>query len=100
MLKVLLLIKIKHRRRSEWTNQVYHIVHGKANTISFSYPGDILTTINIDLESGKRIKMKDVVKINDEFVEKLRETLNTYIIENPDWEPVYTDKLRLDNDDY
>lgn len=44
--------------------------------------------------------MKDVVKINDEFVEKLRETLNTYKIENPDWEPVYTDKLRLDNDDY
>lgn len=87
----------------------YEIIYQDDKTISViysgfvynkyaAYPRDIFTTINIDLESGDRIQLNDVVKIDKMFVEKLRETLSSCIDENPDWEPVYSDKLNSNNE--
>lgn len=65
-----------------------------------SYPRDIFATLNIDLKSGTRIQLKNIVNINNEFVDTIRDTLYEYIEKNPDWEVIYLDKLNYENDKF
>lgn len=75
------------------------IYSGYAYNKNAAYPRDTFTTINIDLQTGNRIRLKDIVKVDDGFVIKLRETLKSYIDKNPDWEPVYSERLNS-SDEY
>lgn len=112
--KVNALLKDEAFREYEKNNDLslsikYEIVHQDDKTISVTYSGfaynkqaayprDIFTTVNIDLESGNRIRLGDIVEVDNLFVEELRKTLSSYISENPDWEPVYSEKLDADNE--
>lgn len=61
------------------------------------YPRSIFTTINIDLNKGFRLKLSDMVSIDKSFVKIVRESLQSYIDKNSDWEIMYRDKLKLDD---
>lgn len=109
-------IKLKEEAFREYQNSIdffmskkYEIIYQDEHTISViysgyaynknaAYPRDTFTTINIDLQTGDRIQLKDIVKIDDGFVIKLRETLSSYIDKNPDWEPVYSERLKSSNE--
>lgn len=57
------------------------------------YPRDIFSTINIDLKTGDKIQLKDIINLDHAFVGKIRETLYLYIQKDPDWEVLYLDQL-------
>ena len=62
------------------------------------YARKIFSTVNIDLDSGKRLKLSDIVHVNYDFIEVIRDTLTRYAEkENPDWAIVYNDKLDKDD---
>jgi len=63
-----------------------------------AYPRDIFTTLNINLYSGNRLQLSDVINIDYDFVNTVRETLNSYIDKYPEWEIVYKDKIGYDDD--
>ena len=48
------------------------IYSGYAYNKNAAYPRDIFTTINIDLQTGNRIRLKDIVNIDEGFVRKLK----------------------------
>lgn len=60
------------------------------------YPRSIFTTINIDLNNGNRLKLRDITNIDHEFVEKVREKLRVCIDENQDWSVLCKEKLEYD----
>lgn len=61
-----------------------------------AYPRSLFTTINIDINEGKRIKLGDLVNIDDDLVQKVKEGLYSYIDKDPDWAVVYRQELNND----
>lgn len=85
-----------------------NILHKSYNFLSVSYSGDVMikgaayprsifTTVNVDLNSGNRIRLSEVISINDDFINIVRNTLNSYIDKNPEWKIVYMDLLNHDD---
>lgn len=62
-----------------------------------SYPNEIFSTLNIELQNAKKIKLEDIVDINNDFINITQDTLKLYSNLNPDWRPVYINKLRENN---
>ncbi|GLC81729.1 polysaccharide deacetylase family protein [Lacrimispora brassicae] len=62
-----------------------------------AYPRSIFTTMNIDLNSGNRVRLSDVISIDNNFVNMVRKTLNSYIDKNSVWAIVYNDFLEHDD---
>lgn len=61
-----------------------------------AYPRSLFTTVNIDMNEGKRIKLSDMVNLDYELVQKVEEELYSYIDKNPDWAVVYRQELNND----
>ncbi|RDY27786.1 hypothetical protein [Lachnotalea glycerini] len=89
----------------------YQILNQNNNCLSVKYTGDvfvkdsayprsILTTINIDLNKGTRLQLRDMINVDYGFVKEIREVLRLFINKNPDLEIVYKEKLEYDDDDF
>lgn len=63
-----------------------------------AYPRSIFTTVNIDLINKDRLQLKDIIDINDSFINILKSIIKQYIDKNPDFEIIYRDMLEHDDE--
>lgn len=95
-----LSLSIQYENSYQSSNLLSIIYKGDAYLKEAAYPRSIFTTINIDLDTGKRLILADIIKIDSDFIRIVRNTLVNYINKNEDYRVIYEEKLQYSDDEF
>ena len=95
-----LYLRINYKISYQSSNFLSVIYEGDVYLKGAPYPRSTFTTINIDLDSGERLALCDMVNIDSDFIQNVKNTLRFYGENNKEHRVIYERTLEYSDDDF